>query len=76
MLGSCSESVTRSDGGDDMDSATTDSGSADATVFPFDGPVANLIAPPEDSGTDSTVAFPFDGPVANLVAPPPDAAGD
>lgn len=48
----------------------------DASSFPFDGPVANLVAPPEDAGEDAgepsdaqVIGFP-DAPVANLLPPP------
>jgi hypothetical protein len=50
----------------------------DARSFPFDGPVANLVAPPEDAGDEDdagdpsdaqVIGFP-DAPVANLLPPP------
>jgi hypothetical protein len=52
----------------------------DAMTFPFDGPVANLVAPPEDAGDENdagepsdaeVIGFP-DAPVANLLPPPPE----
>ena len=52
LIGSCAESVTPDGGGMDGGEVTDSGGATDATFF-FDGPVANLIAPPEDSGVDA-----------------------